>query len=79
MELLLELANGRSEDDLAQSAAVDLLRTLALPTEILITLVENLPSVSDMQDQPPAAKKRRHSRSETTKAQEIDQTKLQFQ
>jgi U3 small nucleolar RNA-associated protein 10 len=60
-----------------QTEAVDTLRNLSLPTEILVHLVERLPTVSDLQGQPPSTKKQRTSRvSDVSKTVNISKDKL---
>ncbi|KAK3072122.1 snoRNA-binding rRNA-processing protein utp10 [Teratosphaeriaceae sp. CCFEE 6253] len=56
---LLGLAIGNS---VSQSDALDALRNLQYPTEVLVHLVESLPSASDLQDEPSPSKKRRTSK-----------------
>ncbi|KAK3070838.1 snoRNA-binding rRNA-processing protein utp10, partial [Teratosphaeriaceae sp. CCFEE 6253] len=56
---LLGLAIGNSG---SQSDALDALRNLQYPTEVLVHLVESLPSASDLQDEPSPSKKRRTSK-----------------
>ncbi|KAL1304560.1 hypothetical protein AAFC00_003536 [Neodothiora populina] len=76
---LLDLALGSETDDVAearQSEALETLRQLTLPTDVLTSLLDSVPSMAQMEDQPPAAKRRRTSRSELAKAQVLDPVAL---
>ncbi|OCK74942.1 hypothetical protein K432DRAFT_386511 [Lepidopterella palustris CBS 459.81] len=66
---LLDLAlnNNESVDDLTesrQSRSLETLRAVKLPSAVLISFMESIPSAVQMPDKPPAAKRRRTSRSE---------------
>ncbi|KXT04550.1 hypothetical protein AC578_8723 [Pseudocercospora eumusae] len=63
---------GASEE--LQTGATETLRALPLPSRTLVNLVESLPSVPELQDQPPSAKKRRTS--DVAKPGSIDKQKL---
>ncbi|EME85551.1 uncharacterized protein MYCFIDRAFT_41337 [Pseudocercospora fijiensis CIRAD86] len=68
----LSLDSGASQE--VQTGAVETLRALQLPTRTLVQLVETLPSVPELQSQPPSAKKRRTS--DVIKSGSIDKQKL---
>ncbi|TKA72400.1 hypothetical protein B0A55_05857 [Friedmanniomyces simplex] len=57
---LLRLAVGEAD---VSSDALEALRTIQYPTEVLVSLVESLPNASDLQDEPSSTKKRRTSKS----------------
>ncbi|KAH9819858.1 U3 small nucleolar RNA-associated protein 10 [Teratosphaeria destructans] len=58
----LTVSDGTSKTaEATQAGALDILRNLSFPTEILVHLVESLPNATDLQDQPSSAKKRRTS------------------
>ncbi|KAI4715762.1 hypothetical protein E4T48_08045 [Aureobasidium sp. EXF-10727] len=72
---LLDLALDDQSDDISevrQSEATDLLRQVSMPTEVLLSLLESVPSIAQMEDKPPATKRRRTSRSELAKSQSIN-------
>lgn len=72
---LLDLALDDQSDDISearQSEATDLLRQVSMPTEVLLALLESVPSIAQMEDKPPATKRRRTSRSELAKSQSIN-------
>ncbi|KAF2216120.1 hypothetical protein CERZMDRAFT_109105 [Cercospora zeae-maydis SCOH1-5] len=75
--LNLSLASEDTVVDEIQVQAVETLRNLTLPSEILVHLVESLPSVAQLQGQPTPAKKQRTSRiSDVSKLAGIDKVKL---
>ncbi|GAB7353970.1 hypothetical protein MBLNU459_g4567t1 [Dothideomycetes sp. NU459] len=77
--LLLDLSLDSQTTDAAQarqSEAVDVLRQITLTTEVLSTLLDSVPNIAQMEDKPPATKRRRTSRSELAKAQNIDVSDL---
>ncbi|KAM3422575.1 U3 small nucleolar RNA-associated protein 10 [Cercospora zeina] len=60
-----------------QAQALETLRSLTLPSEVLVHLVESLPSVAQLQGQPTLTKKQRTSRtSDVSKLAGIDKVKL---
>ncbi|KAK4505512.1 hypothetical protein PRZ48_003475 [Zasmidium cellare] len=74
---LLDLGLDQSVIDDLQSEAVEALRSLSIPSDVLVQVVESLPSVSDLQGHPTPAKKQRTSRtSETPKPGSVDRRKL---
>lgn len=76
---LLDFSLDTRSDDVSESRqaeALESLRQLTLPTEVLSSLLESIPSIAQMEDQPPATKRRRTSRSELAKAQVIDPVAL---
>ncbi|PIA99384.1 U3 small nucleolar RNA-associated protein 10 [Cercospora beticola] len=77
---LLDLSlggEGSTASEELQAQAVETLRNLTLPSEILVHLVESLPSVAQLQGHPTPAKKQRTSRtSDVSKLASIDKSKL---
>ncbi|THY68857.1 hypothetical protein D6C97_00073 [Aureobasidium pullulans] len=76
---LLDLALDDKPDDLSearQSDATDLLRQVPMSTEVLSSMLESVPSIAQMEDKPPATKRRRTSRSELAKSQSINVSDL---
>ena len=76
----LGLALATSEPKASQAVqdhALETLRSLFLPTEVLVHLVESLPSVSDLKDQPPSAKRQRTHKSESVQPRDVDRDKMQ--
>jgi U3 small nucleolar RNA-associated protein 10 len=76
---LLDLALDDQTDDISesrQSEATDLLRQVSMPTEVLLSMLESVPSIAQMEDKPPSTKRRRTSRSELAKSQSINVTDL---
>ncbi|KAI5208862.1 hypothetical protein AUEXF2481DRAFT_99178 [Aureobasidium subglaciale EXF-2481] len=72
---LLDLALDDQTDDVSearQSEATDLLRQVSMPTEVLSSMLDSVPSIAQMEDKPPANKRRRTSRSELAKSQSIN-------
>ena len=67
--------SARSES--SRDLALEMLRNLTLNTEVLEHLMQSLPNVTDIQDQPPAAKKQRTSRAESLTPRNVEQNKLQ--
>lgn len=77
VDWLVDLSLSVDASEETQTEAVDALRGLSLPTEILVHLVEHLPTVSDLQGQPTSAKKQRTSRaSDANKAANISKDKI---
>ena len=61
-----------------QTDALETLRSVSLPGNALVHLVDRVPNATDLQDQAPAAKKRRTSGSQSNNLQRpVDQQKLQ--
>lgn len=75
--LLLELTLEDNEDDAQAGRALETLRMLVLPGNVLAALTEDLPSIDSLQNQSPAAKKQRTGRSDSTRSTEVDPAKLQ--
>lgn len=76
LDLSLDESPGNGQNQ-AQDSALEILRTLSLPTEVVVHLIESLPKVSDLQEQSPPSKKQRMSKPDTSHARDIDQNKLQ--
>lgn len=80
-DVLLEHALTSGESELlshVQTSALETLRNVALPSSVMVHLIETLPNASDLQDQAPATKKRRTSGSQNTViSRPVDQVKLQ--
>lgn len=77
LKWLLDLGLNATVADDIQSEAVEVLRGLSLPSEVLVQLTESLPSVPELQGQPTSAKKQRTSRaSETPRPGSVDRPKL---
>ena len=77
-EWLLSLSTGKTSSHSLQSKddALQTLRNTSLPTEVLVHLVDALPKVADLQEQP-TSKKRRVSGNDASQLREIDHAKLQ--
>lgn len=76
---LLELTLDTKSDDVSQarqSEAIELLRQVTMSTEVLASLLDSVPSIAQLDDKPPATKRRRTSRSELAKSQVIDASDL---
>jgi U3 small nucleolar RNA-associated protein 10 len=75
---LLETAlpTDESGPDVRRELAMETLRSLQLPTDVLVALVECLPNAFQMPDKPPAAKRRRTSRSEMARFVPVDTAEL---
>lgn len=72
---LLDLALDTQTTNAAQTRqgeATDVLRQITLTTEVLSSLLDSVPNIAQMDDKPPATKRRRTSRSELAKAQNIN-------
>ena len=68
-----------ARDDAPESTsgeALEALRNLHFPTEILVHMVESLPNASDLHDQPPSAKKQRTSKTDSSQPRKVDPAKL---
>lgn len=66
-QFLLGLALESSEDALAKSRkenALETLRTVELPTEVLVSFLDDIPTAVQLPENPPAAKRRRTSKAE---------------
>jgi U3 small nucleolar RNA-associated protein 10 len=76
--LLLTAVPGIAESSSAKQSdlAIETIRSLTLPTDVLVVLVESLPNALEKADAPPAAKKRRTSRNRLQRAIPIDTAKL---
>ena len=72
----LALAPADSNSGASKDEALQTLRALSLSTEVLVHLVEVLPQAADLQEHPPA-KKRRTSSNDSGRHQEVDRAKLQ--
>jgi U3 small nucleolar RNA-associated protein 10 len=77
INFLVDLSLNDTSNDECQSLALETLRTLQLPTDIFVHIVESLPNATELQDQPPSAKKRRHSRGESDSARRVDNERIQ--
>ncbi|EME47404.1 hypothetical protein DOTSEDRAFT_50810 [Dothistroma septosporum NZE10] len=77
VDWLLDLGHDTDAPDDVQTEAVDTLRSLDLPTDVLVHMVKALPNAADLQSQPTPAKKQRTSRaSDAHKLGVIDKDKL---
>ncbi|KAK3057656.1 snoRNA-binding rRNA-processing protein utp10 [Extremus antarcticus] len=76
-DFLLHLAQGDDAIGDAPALALETLRALSLPTDVLVHLADNLPNANGLEDQPSSAKRRRHSRSEDNRPQIVDDGKIQ--
>ncbi|KAK5166563.1 snoRNA-binding rRNA-processing protein utp10 [Saxophila tyrrhenica] len=76
VDYLLELALDTGRQRVVDGSALETLRVLTLPTEILVHMVDGLPAANELQDQPPSPKRRRQSRSEDTKPKDLDERKI---
>lgn len=77
VDWLVELSLKVDASEESQTEALETLRSLTLPTEMLVHLVEHLPTVSELQGQPTSAKKQRSSRvSDVAKASNISKDKI---
>lgn len=77
VDWLVDLSLKANALEETQTEAVDALRNLSLPTQILVHLVERLPTVSELQGQPTSAKKQRTSRvSDVTKSSNISKDNI---
>jgi U3 small nucleolar RNA-associated protein 10 len=73
---LFECCQSDSENLVALGLALESLRSLNLPTELLVALLEKLPNALQMPDQPPSTKRRRTSRSEMSKMMSVSPADL---
>jgi U3 small nucleolar RNA-associated protein 10 len=73
---LFESCQNGAENEVASSLALESLRSLNLPTELLIGLLEQLPNALQLPDQPPSSKRRRTSRTEMSKMTPINSNDL---
>ena len=76
LDLALELEQ-EDEVEKRQDHALETLRNLELPTEILTHILESLPNAMDLQDQPSSAKKQRTGRTESAQPRSVNQEALQ--
>ncbi|KAK5128781.1 hypothetical protein LTR85_000114 [Meristemomyces frigidus] len=77
VDFLLDLAvDGVAKDESVQSEALETLRNLQFPSEVLIHVIESLPNASDLQDQPPSAKKQRTTKTESAQPRTADTVKV---
>ena len=80
-EFLLDLALAGSENNASlniQDEALETLRALALPTDVLVHILETIPNATNLRDQPPSAKKQRTSRTaDAGQLRDVDQNKVQ--
>jgi U3 small nucleolar RNA-associated protein 10 len=70
------LSTNNSVSDIHRELAMGTLQTLQLSTDVLVSLVECLPNAFQMPDKPPAAKRRRTSRSEMARFVPVDTVEL---
>nr|POE73048.1 u3 small nucleolar rna-associated protein 10 [Quercus suber] len=80
-EFLLELVLDANEDESGadedlKSDALEILQDLQFSSDVLVHLVDNLPSTTDLQQEAPPNKKRRTSKSESLRPTLTDSTKL---
>ncbi|KAE9965862.1 hypothetical protein BLS_000957 [Venturia inaequalis] len=73
---LFECSQSGAENAAASNLALESLRSLKLPTGLLVLLLEKLPNALQMPDQPPSAKRRRTSKNEMTKMAPVNQNDL---
>ncbi|KAK4545328.1 hypothetical protein LTR36_003508 [Oleoguttula mirabilis] len=77
VDFLLDLAvDGAAMDEMVQGEALDTLRNLHFPSEVLVHLVDGLPNASDLQDQPPSAKKQRTAKTESGAPRTVDSAQV---
>lgn len=77
VDFLLELAlDGAAKSDVIQAEALETLRSLQLPSEVLVHLITSLPNAADLQDQPPSGKKQRMAKTEIAQPRAIDLAKV---
>ncbi|KAK8201397.1 snoRNA-binding rRNA-processing protein utp10 [Zalaria obscura] len=60
-----------------QAEALEVLRQVDISTEVLSAFLESVPNVAQMQDKPPANKRRRTSKTEASRVSPVDSTQLQ--
>lgn len=74
---LLALVLEDDHSDATQGEALDVLRSVSLPTSVLVSITENFPAASEMYDQPSSAKKQRtHRVSDAPKFANHDNNRL---
>ncbi|QDS77678.1 hypothetical protein FKW77_003509 [Venturia effusa] len=73
---LFECSQSDTGNAEASNLALETLRSLNLPTALLVALLEKLPNALQMTDQPPSAKRRRTSKSEMTRMTPVNQNDL---
>jgi U3 small nucleolar RNA-associated protein 10 len=74
LEVALSIEDSRPE--VQRDLAMESLRSLPLPTDVLVALVESLPNALQMPDKSPAAKRRRTSRNEVARFVPVDTAEL---
>lgn len=74
-QLLMDISQ-TSATASSQSEAMDLLRTISLPTEVLSAFLSQLPTAAKMADNAPASKRRRTSHGEMAKLNPQDSDQL---
>ena len=79
-QLLMDLSQPPSDDathsEFAQAEAMDLLRSVNLTTDILLSFLNQLPTAAQLADMPPATKRRRVSHGEIAKTPVQDMKSL---
>ncbi|TKA26604.1 hypothetical protein B0A50_04712 [Salinomyces thailandicus] len=75
-DFLLDHALDEAASETVQAEALETLRNLHLPDEILVHITESLPNASDLQDQPSSAKKQRTSKGEPATLRKVNQSAL---
>ncbi|KFX95934.1 hypothetical protein V490_03613 [Pseudogymnoascus sp. VKM F-3557] len=79
-QLLMDLSQPPSDDarhsEFAQAEAMELLRTVNLTTDILLSFLNQLPTAAQLADTPPATKRRRVSHGEIAKTPVQDMKSL---
>jgi U3 small nucleolar RNA-associated protein 10 len=75
---LFEASQSSSDNAVMSNLAMESLRSLSLPTNVLVALIESLPNALQMPDQPPSAKRRRTSRNEMSKMASVNSNDLEL-
>lgn len=79
-QILLDISQSEAGEtdhgSVAQGEAMDLLRTVPLSTDILLSFLNQLPTASKMTEKPPVAKRRRISHGEAARASSQDSAQL---
>lgn len=69
-------AEGDAIADATRSDALEMLQDMNYSSEVLVHMLDNIPSTTDLQEEAPPAKKRRTSKSEFVRPALMDTTKL---
>lgn len=75
-QLLLDISQGKSSAPTAPAAAMDLLRSLPLTSEVLAFFMTQLPTATKLADTPPASKRRRISHEAASRSHTLDREEL---